>query len=323
MDDSFDRMANHKADWELVENGPVRAVYQLEQPLGGATVRQRLVVWNEGKRLDCDVDLLKFSGRLWREFRLALPLAFDRPKITYEVPFGVVQIGKDEIPMTGGHAYGGLDYYQECRDIHPREVQDFVDASDDRGGLTMSSSGSVFDWIDPTTNASADTILQPVLLASRKSCNGAGVWYPQAGDHHFQFAISSHSRDWRNNWHDGVAANHPFQTVVGAPPRIDAQLPESYSFFSLSGTNLAVSTIKKCEDNDSIVVRVYDIEGIDTKPSLTTFLNVGDAKHANIIEQEDDGIDFKGREVRLTIGHNAIETFVIDFGKDLRSSPRQ
>lgn len=308
MDGTFDRVANHKPDWQRLEQGPIRTVYQLEQSLGGATVRQRVVVWNVLKRVDCDADLDDFTGALWREFRLALPLALDRPQLAYEVPFGVVRIGKDEIPMTGGHAYGNLNYYQQCRDIHPREVQDFVEASDQHGGLTMSSSVSVFDWIDPTTNAPAGTLLQPVLLASRKSCNGEGVWYPQAGDHHYRFALTSHRGDWRSGWRAGIAANHPLHTVVGARPTGNAILPQSKSFFSVSETNVLISTVKKCEDDDSVIVRLYDLDGRDTDPVLRTFLPIREASHANLIEQPGAAMDSSGSDLRLSLGHHAIET---------------
>lgn len=313
MDATFDRVAMHKPEWKRVESGPVRTVYQLRLPFDDTTVRERLVVWNQIKRLDCEVELEDFNGKLWREFRMALPLASPKPRVTYEVPFGVVRIGKDEIPMTGGIAYGNLNYYQLCKDIHPREVQDFVDASDERGGLTMSSSVSVFDWIDPTTtNAPADNILQPILLASRKSCNGEGVWYPQAGTHHYRFAITSHDGGWRNGWREGIAANHPFQTVVGVTPQSDARLPESESFFSTPADNIMISTIKKCEDDNSVIVRLVDMEGHDTKPSLLSFLPVREAKHTDIIEDAGASIQPSGHEVRLPVGHNAIETVKLD-----------
>ena len=311
MDASFDRVADHKPDWKLIERGPVRSVYQLEQPLADTTVRQRLVVWSSFKRLDCKVDLQDFNGKLWREFRMALPLAMEKPQLAYEVPFGVVRIGKDEIPMTGGHAYGSLNYFQQCRDIHPRVVQNFVDASNDLGGLTMSSSASVFDWIDPTTNAPSGTVLQPVLLASRKSCNGEGVWYPQAGDHHYRFAITSHAVGWRNGWRNGIAANHPLQPVIGALPRSDARLAEAESFFSMSEPNIIISTIKKCEDDDGIIVRCYDMEGKNSKVTLKMFKTHAAAEKTNLIEEEGRAVSGAGNTVTLNIGHHAIETLKI------------
>ena len=313
MDGSFDRVATHHPAWRLIESGPLRSVRQLEQPMGDTTVRQRFVMWNVLKRLDCEVDLLDFNGKLWREFRMALPLAMDQPQLAYEVPFGVVRVGKDEIPMTGGHAYGDLNYDQLCRDIHPRLVQDFVDASDERGGVTMSSSVSAFDWVDPTTNAT-DALLQPLLLASRKSCNGEGVWYPQAGDHHYRFTLATHPGDWHRGWRDGIGANHPLLPVTGVTPGEEANLPEAKSFFSVSEPNVVLSSIKKCEDDDSLIVRLYDIEGRDSQPALKCFLPVRSARHTDIIEEPGTDIRWSGNEVRLPVGHNAIETVKLDLG---------
>jgi hypothetical protein len=312
MDASFDRVAIHQPEWKQLESGPVRSVYELEQPLADTTAHQRLVLWNGLKRLDCEVDLEDFNGKLWREFRMALPLAQDHPRITYEVPLGVVEIGKDEIPTTGGHAYGNLDYSQPCREIHPRVAQDFVDASDDRGGLMLSSSVSAFDWIDPTTNAPAGTLLQPILLASRKSCNGEGNWYPQAGDHHYRFALTPHDGGWRNAWHEGIAANHPLLTALGVPRRSDAQLPESKSFFSVSAPNLMVSTIKKCEDDDSLIVRLYDLEGRDSQPRLRAFIPVREAQRASLIEEAGGRMDCNDGGVLVPVGHHAIETLKLN-----------
>ena len=311
MDDSFDRVSAHKPEWKLMESGPVFSAYQLEQPLADTTVRQRLVVWNGIPRLDCWVGLQDFNGKLWREFRMALPLAQEKPRIAYEVPMGVVEIGKDEIPTTGGHAYGDLTYSDQCRDIHPRMVQDFVDSSDARGGLTMSSSVSVFDWIDPTTTAPGKPVLQPVLLASRKSCNGEGNWYPQAGDHGYLFTLTTHQGDWRNGYRDGIGANNHLRWIM-AKPSGTAVLPAEKSFASVSAGNVIISTIKKCEDDDSIVARLYDIAGRDATATLTLFQPINDAEQCNIIEEEaDKSLPVTKGAVEIPVGRNAIETIKV------------
>ena len=308
MDASFDRIALHKPQWKLLENGPVRTVYELEQPWKNTVVRQRTVVWHQLKRIDCEVDLKEFNGELWREFRMALPLALDKPAIAYEVPMGVVVIGKDELPTTGGHAYGKLNYFEQCRDIRPREVQNFVDASDNKAGVTLSSDVSVFDWKDPADTNNLNTVLQPVLLASRKSCNGEGVWYPQAGDHTYRFAITSHAGDWRQGRKPGIQANHELIAVVGAKPEGNAALPKEMSFFSVSSDNVIISTVKKCEDDDSLVARLYDIEGKDSKVTLKTFKKAKKAELVNMTEEDGKPLTIKSSGVKLPVGHHAIET---------------
>ena len=313
MDASFDRVSAHQPMWKLLETGAVRTVYGLELPWKHTTVRQRLVVWNSVKRIDCEVDLAEFDGTLWREFRMALPLALTAPAITYEVPMGVVQIGRDEIPTTGGHAYGNLTYYEKCSDIRPRELQNFVDASDEKGGVTLSADVSVFDWQDPTTNAPAGIVLQPVLLASRKSCNGEGNGYPQAGDHSYRFSLTSHTGDWRKGWRMGVAANAALEAVAGVPALAGARLPSEQAFLELSAANATVCAVKKAEDDDSVVVRLVDMEGRDSRAALKWFLPVREAWRANIIEDAGAPADSRGRTLRLPLGHHAIETARLRF----------
>jgi alpha-mannosidase len=315
MDASFDRVANYKSQWSLLENGPVRTVYGLEQPWKNTVVRQRAVVWHQIKRIDCEVDLKEFNGELWREFRMALPLALDKPTIAYEVPMAVLEIGKDELPTTGGLAYEGLNYFEQCRDIRPREMQNFVDASDTRGGLTLSSDVSVFDWKDPLAPNNAATILQPVLLASRKSCNGEGVWYPQAGDHSYRFAITSHEGGWREGRKPGIAANHELIAVVGGKPAGNPALPTEMSFFSASADNIIISTVKKSEDDNSVVARLYDIEGRDSNVTLKVFKKITKANHTNMIEDDGKPLAVTSGAVDLKVGHHAIETLKFETGR--------
>jgi alpha-mannosidase len=308
MDASFDRVATHKPEWKLLEHGPVRTVYGLELPWTDALVRQRAVVWHSVKRVDCEVELADFNGRLWREFRMALPVAMEPPALVYEVPMGVVRIGQDEIPTTGGHAYGGLTYFEPCREIRPREVQNFVDASDDRGGLTLSSDVSVFDWKDPTGDPAAYPVLQPVLLASRRSCHGEGNWYPQAGDHRYRFSITSHAGGWRQGWKAGLQANHPLQAVVGAKAAENASLPGAMSFFSAAAGNLVIGTVKKAEDDDAVVLRCYDLEGQDREAVIECFMPVRKAERTDLLEEEGQTLSVEGGKVKCAVGHHAVET---------------
>jgi hypothetical protein len=310
MDASFDQVSRHTPAWALVENGPARTVYELTQPLADVTVRQRVILWRWIKRIDFEADLIEFNGRPWREFRLALPLALENPEIAYEAPMGVVRVGRDEIPGIGGQAHVALTYSEEIKSIHPREVLNFIDASDARGGITLSSSVSVFDWIDPAGHSASYPILQPVLLASRKSCNVQGNWYPQAGTHHYRFSLTSHEGDWRNGWREGVAANSGVKALLpsiqtGAPA---ADLPPSMSFFSLSADNVMITAVKQAEDDGDVVVRLVEMEGRDTEVTLRTHGRIVSAARTDIIEENPRPVPAGEHEITLTIGHNAIET---------------
>ncbi|MDR3691443.1 MAG: discoidin domain-containing protein [Fimbriimonas sp.] len=305
--DGFDRTSAHHPAWKRVaeRSGSLCTTYELVQPLGGATIRQRLVVYHQIKRIDLDVDMEGWVGEKYRDYRLALPLGGPKAKVSYEVPMGTVRVGENEVKATGGWAYGSLNYWQNCSDIHPREVQDFIRVED--GGLTttVSTSVCVFDFVDPTGLGGVGPLIQPILLASRKSCHGEGNWYLQPGDHHFHFSISSSaSRD--EGWRDAADAQLPMMAVLANPGRSD--LPETLSFASVDRPNVRISTIKKAEDDDSVVVRCYEVDGRPVEAKFSIFGNPSSAALCNLIEDEQRSLPTPAGHISMHVGKYAIET---------------
>jgi alpha-mannosidase len=309
--ENFDQLSRHNASWQhdAFESGPLKAVFRLQAKLSNCTVEEKVIIYSPIKRIDCEVSLLDWDGTPYREFRLALPVNIESGQVAYDVPMGVVEVGRSEIPGTGGPAYGSLDYDEPCSEIRPREVQNFLAVSGKEFGLTMSTSVAVNDYRDPTTDPAEYPVLQAVLLASRRSCHGEGNWYLQEGDHHYRFTLTSHDSGWTNGYRSGIQANAPLLPMLGARPGNGAGLPEEKAFFGISAPNVLVSTIKKCEDDDSVIVRLYDIEGKDAEVDLASAFALAKVEHVNIIEEEGSPIACRARSVKLKLGHHAIETF--------------
>ena len=320
--EGFDQLSRHGASWqhEALESGPLQAVFRLQEKLSNCTVEEKIIIHNQIKRIDCEVSVLGWDGSPYREFRLALPVGAEGGRVAYEVPMGVVEVGRSEIPGTGGPAYGNLNYDEPCAEIRPREVQNFLSVSGKEFGLTMSTSVAVNDYKDPTPNPAPYPVLQAVLLASRRSCHGEGNWYLQEGDHHYRFSLTSHNPGWTNGYKSGIQANTPFFIVLGAQPANGADLPEEMSFFGISAPNVMVSTIKKCEDDESVIVRLYDIEGKDAEVDLTSAFALASAELVNIIEEEGKPLPCRTKSVKVRLGHHAIETLKL-WPKQGKSQP--
>ena len=308
--EGFDKLSLHGTAWthDAAESGALRAVFTLEQPLTNGTVRQKLIIYNHDKRIDCEVSILGWDGDPYREFRLAVPVNVTGGRVAYEAPMAVVEVGKSEIPGTGGPAYGNLNYDEACADIRPREVQNFLDASGPEFGVTLSTSVAVNDFKDPTPDPVLYPVLQPVLLASRRSCHGEGNWYLQEGDHHYRFSLYSHGGGWTNGWRRGIEANTPLLAVVNPGRAEKSDLPESLSFFSLSGANALVSTIKKCADDNTVIVRFYEIEGRPAELELRSAFPMSQAEAVNIIEEGPKPVPLAEKALKIKLGHHAIET---------------
>jgi alpha-mannosidase len=291
------------------ESGPLKTVYTLSQQLKSCRITEKLTVWNAVKRIDCEVAILGWDGDPYREFRIALPVAANGGQVAYEVPLGVVEVGRSEIAGTGGPAYGNLVYDELCSDIRPREVQNFISAGNNSFGVTLTTSVAVCDFKDPTPSPVPYPILQPILLASRRSCHGEGNWYLQEGDHNYIFSMTSHGPGWKNGYKQGIQPNNPL-LPINANPTADkaASLPESLSFLSLSAPNVLVSTLKKAEDDDSAVLRIYDIEGKDSEATVGLFVPLKSAEKTNIIEEEGAPLKLGKNGLTVKVGHHAVET---------------
>ncbi|NOX89063.1 MAG: hypothetical protein GXO77_08555, partial [Calditrichaeota bacterium] len=207
--EGFDRISNYEAFWEKIADGPVYTRFKLEQEMPRLKVRIIVTAFARLKRIDFDVDLLNWDGTPYREYRLAFPVNSENGKTTYEVPFGKVTVGEDEIPGAAGERY-----VQPASQVRPREVLDWISVSDGDIGVTFSSSVAVWDYQDPTDDPVDYPILQPLLLASRKSCHREGNWYLQKGDHSFHFSLTSHKGDWKYGYRTAKEANQPLIPVV-------------------------------------------------------------------------------------------------------------
>lgn len=304
--EGFDKLSNYKPNWQLVESGPVRQVAEMRQDIAHATVVQRIILYNYLKQIDFETSLLKWDGTKYREFRLAFPVNMEQGQVAYEVPFGAVEVGNDEMKGTAGERY-----QREVSTLHPRSVQNWISVSDDSLGVTISSSVAVWDYQDPTDRPSRSPLLQPILLASRKSCHGLGPWYLQAGDHFYRFSLTSHRSGWRNGRHFGVAANAPLMVVFNPAASAKPNLPEQRSFFSVSAENVVLSTIKKCEDDNNVVVRLYEDAGKDVAARLRFVTPMQGVEITNIIEEEGKPTPFKIDEIAFALTHESIQTFKV------------
>ncbi|MEM9141673.1 MAG: glycosyl hydrolase-related protein [Bacteroidota bacterium] len=302
--EDFDRVAEHGPQWRILENGPVYTTYGIEQQIRHAIVRQKVTLYHNLKRIYFNTALHNWSGELYREFRTAFPMNMEDPEIAHEVPFGRVRVGKDEI-KTAGERYTPL-----CKDVHPRAIIDWISATDEEVSVTLSSSVAAADWIDPTLEDSNTAVLQHVLLASRTSCHWEGNEYSQGGNHDFHSVLTSNAPGTVKGQQVAKQNNEPLQVVVYPENSKAAFLPENLSFFGLDTDKVMVTTLKKAEDSEDIIARMYNLEDSTEKTSVSSYFDILSYKQTNIIEENPKPV-----APMLELGKYAIETFSLEIQK--------
>jgi len=301
----FDLASSHNPKWELVESGQVYSTYMLEQQIAHALVRQQVTIYHALKRIYFNTELRNWDGTLYREFRTAFPVNMENAEVAHEVPFGRVRVGKDEI-KTAGERYTPL-----CKDVHPRAIIDWISATDDEMTITLSSSVAAADWVDPTELYEGETMLQHLLLASRTSCHWEGNEYSQAGQHSFHNVLTSNKSGSTRGERIAKQNNEPLHVVLYPETVKDAGLPESASFLSIDSEEVYITAVKKAEDTEEVIVRMYNVGEQEEEVSLSSTFNVKTISKTNIIEENPTRV---GKI--LPIGEYSIETFSLKMDQE-------
>ncbi len=302
----FDREANYSSNWKIKGSGDVYTCFVNRQPIRNAVIEQKIYVYENVKRIDFVINLLNYEGILYREYRMAMPLNMENGQVSYEVPFGVVNVGKDEIEGAAGERYKTI-----CKDIHPRSIGNWIAANNNDYGVTLTSSVAVADYIDPTDSLFKYPVLQPLLLASRRSCHYQGNEYLQTGDHHFEFSITSHKPGLENGFRFGRQTNEKLMVVVDPETYSDASLPGQLSFFRCNNKNIIISTVKKAEDNSDLIIRAYNISGKEIESQITGFKPFVSVSRTNLIEEKQEPLQLNDGTINYKFGKYGIETFMI------------
>ncbi len=303
--EGFDKESNHLPRWTVKENGDVFTSFFYRSKIRNAVVEQTVTLYHQVKKIDFDIAILNWDGTLFREYRMMLPVDIVNGEVAYEVPFGVLRVGKDEMPGIAGSFNG--NNFPETKDIRPRAIGNWIGVSGKEFGVTLSSSAGTADYQDPTDHPAANAIIQPILFASRTSCHHEGNQYLQMGDHHFHFSLTSHTPGWKQGYRFGQSANEYLKPVFDPTMYRDAALPQTFSFFDIQNENVVVSAIKKCEDDESLIIRLYNVSDQTEIVKLSTKYTPKAIVRVNLIEEEIEQVD----EIRL--GKYAIETYKLKY----------
>jgi alpha-mannosidase len=298
--------------WTLTVNGPVSATFESVCLMKNFSVKQIITVYHNIKKIDFEYDIPDWPGEHNRQLRVAFPLNMNDSQITYDGPMSIVNVGKDELNMSPrGWSWEGT-YRQMPKEINPREIENFISASSQDIGVTISTNLAVADWIDPGRESVDYPVLQAILLSSHKSCHYLGNWYHQTGSHHFKISFSSHPQGWKYGYHFGVEGNHPLYSILKDKPQ-KGPLPEELSFVSVSSPFVRVTALKKSDNDNSLIIRMVEMGGTDQEIIMKLFFPAKGFIKTNLIEEEELETGQNGKTINLDIGRYSIETFKLRF----------
>ncbi|MDJ0755022.1 MAG: alpha-mannosidase [Ardenticatenaceae bacterium] len=258
----------------IIEAGPLRVGLEIRRRLLSSQIVQRVYLHRDGRRLDFDtwVD--------WQERHVLLKVAFPvnvlSPMATFDVQWGNV-----ERPT---HRNTSWDWarFETC-------AHKWVDCSEGNYGVSLLNDCKYGHDIQ-------DNVMRLTLLRSPTHPD------PDAdrGEHRFTYSVMPHAGDWRGGT---VAAAYALNDPLIAR-RINGRGvngPPTHSLVSVDAPNVIIETVKQAEDGRGLIVRLYENERCRGPVTLRTGFPVAQALRCNLLEEDQETIEFTTNEVYFSI----------------------
>jgi alpha-mannosidase len=294
--DDFEKTSDYEFPIRQFVQGPVRSTLVRQAKFKHFLLRHTIHLYARLARLEFELEVLNWDGQKERELRVAFPINLERARLSYEVPFGTVEIGKDEVDFSSlpssPDSQFRPDLYGGQKPLRFREAINWFDASSpEYGGFgcLAASNCTLHLFRDETSQAVDYPLLQHVLLSTRRSLAwNPDYWFTQAGDHRYRMALFPHAGGWRSSYREGFAFNYPLAAFL-AEESADSSpqaLPRAAAFVALEPSNLIATALKVCDDDGSLVLRFYEAEGFESRARIRFARRLRQAWRTNLIEEE-------------------------------------
>lgn len=270
---------------QILEAGPVRGVLCVDRKFRNSTIRTYIIAYAGSEELHFDYEID------WHEHNLFVkaeyPVDVNAKNASYEIQFGYVQ-----------------------RPVHKNTLWDFArfevcghkyaDLSD--GGFGLAILNDCKYGFDASRNSLNITLLKCSTYPDKQA---------DIGQHSFSYALYPHTGDLL----DAQVRNHSYDFNFHAPavfaPAQTGFLPSEFSMFRISSDNIVIETIKKAEDSNGIVLRMYEAENKRTTCTLTTGFNVKSCMETNLMEVPEQSLPVSEDGITLHFRPFEIKTLLI------------
>ncbi len=297
---TFDQQLNAPAEAYKVTGftGYGRYGFRVTRYFGNSTIVQTITL--DGDQIDIDNDID------WHEkhvlLKAAFPLAVKSDFATYEIPYGTI-----ERPTTRNNSWEKAQF-----EVPAMRWADLSGTGGDGKvhGLSMLNQ-------DKYGYDAVGNVLRLTLLRSP-------TWPdPDAdqGHHHFHYALYPHAGTWKDalTVRHGWEYDYPLQAVVTTAHA--GSLPAEHSFASVSPENVVLTAVKKAEDANGLIFRVYEWAGKETTAEFHVPPGATGATVTNLMEQpEGDPLKVEGDMVKVPVHPYEILTVRVDYPN---SGPKQ
>ena len=256
---------------EWTELGPVRAALEITRKASNSTIQQKILFYAKSRRIEfvTHVD--------WKEHQTLLkvhfPVAVHTDEATFDVQFGNLT------RKTHQNTSWDVARFESCG-------QKWMDLSEGHYGVSLLNDCKYGHSVK-------DSNMALTLIKSGIEPNPV----TDQEEHTFTYAIYPHAESWRaaGTVEEAYKLNQPLLA------QRDTEAGKEYSLVSVDCPNVIIETIKRAEDGNGIVIRMYESENAYTKAKLTVRRPFAQAQICNLLEEAESMAPVSENGIAVTL----------------------
>lgn len=265
-------------------DGP-QAVAEQSYHYGQSTLKQRIVLTAGSRRIDfvTEVDWHENNTML----RTSFPVAISATEATCDIQFGSLKRAVHR------NTRWDMAKYEIC-------AHKWVDLSQwDYGVALLNDCKYGYNVLANVLDLNLlRSPAYPDPQADRAHHTFTYALYPHAGNHIVGNVVQ-----------EGYELNVPLRAVMGeSAPQ---QNPTGLAFAKIESANVIIEAVKKAEDSDDVILRLYESSGATTSTTLTLDMDFSAVWQVNLLEEREAQVKSRQKTVELVLQPYEILTLLV------------
>jgi Alpha-mannosidase len=270
-------LAEPASSIEVIESGELHQTIEIKRRILNSEYTQRISLDYNSPRLDFDTHVD------WKDRHILLKVAFPvdvlAPQATYEIQWGNVQ--------RPTHRNTSWDWarFETC-------AHKWVDLSEGNYGVSLLNDCKYGHDIH-------DSVMRITLLRSPTMPDPMADF----GEHQFKYSLYPHVGPWNEQTQrEAYLLNDPIivyrQTMDHRPQTIVHRPP---SMVRVSEPNVVIETVKRAEDGNGIILRLYESQRKRGQVQVRFGFAVESAWETNLLEENESELSIENDSIQLTL----------------------
>lgn len=276
------------AEIKIEEAGPDRGVIRFKWYFLDSVIEQRMIVYADKRRIDFETNVD------WHQHQILLKVAFPAnirsTKATYEIQFGNI-----ERPT---HWNTSWDYAK-----FETAAQRWVDLSERNYGVSLLNNCKYgYDIKGQTLRL---TLIKSGIIPDPEA---------DQGHHSFTYSFYPHQGDWfeGGTTREAYELNYPLlATMSNNKDKEGSLLPVSRSLVNIKANSVILDTIKKAEDDNSLILRFYEYGNQRDTVKVELLQRIKNVLECNLVEKGIEEVMFDKNKFEFKIRPYEIRSFKI------------